>query len=132
MVGSTQPGLIISALMTESLWKEFEKTGENRIMTGDHSSRVRACRQMCKVTILSYLAPNFAVLRLDTAKGPEATGLCEVESCHTPFCSRLKVLLQRLERMRPPSPDLCDGSTVASLGLHRNQSFLNGAIHKTG
>lgn len=67
MVGSTQPGLIISALMTESLWKEFEKTGENRIMTKDHG------HQSVPTDVQNhhpYLASNFAVLQLDTEQMP--------------------------------------------------------------
>lgn len=54
-------------------------------MTKDHGIRARTSQQM--QTHHPYPASYFAVLRLDTANGPEATGLCEVESCHTPFCS---------------------------------------------
>lgn len=60
--------------------------------------------------------------------------VCEVESCHTASLqsTSLKVQLQRLERMLPLSPR-CDASAMASLGpSHRNQSLLNGTIHKTG
>ncbi len=60
--------------------------------------------------------------------------VCEMDGCHTTSLqsTSLKVLLQRLERMLPLSFPLCDASAMASLGLHRNQSLLNGTIHKTG
>lgn len=59
--------------------------------------------------------------------------VCEMESClaasvHWPG---LKALLQRQEIMLSLIPlCLCDAASVASLDLHRNQSLLNGAIHK--
>lgn len=59
--------------------------------------------------------------------------VCEMESCLTASVHwpGLKALLQRQEIMLSLIPlFLCDAASVASLDLHRNQSLLNGAIHK--
>lgn len=132
MAGSARSGLIISALMMESLtsqWKEFEKTGENRIITGDNGRHVRARRQMRIITsfIWTLISPccNWTQNNWPYSKRLMWSGKLP----HTHFAVAWKCCSSAWKEC---SSCPCDASAVASLGLHRNQSFLNGAIHKTG
>lgn len=141
MTGRTQPGLIVSGLLTEPIapspWKDFWEDIKKTIVIVRRGTAPTVPSERVDRCVKSPALSGLLVLWLARGLGEQAgirCDVCEVESCHTASLqsTSLKMQLQRLERMLPLSPR-CDASAMASLGpAHRNQSLLNGTIHKTG